>query len=105
MVRESLSATNRVQLQFTIHVFVDCCFAQGDSFSLQKSPHLTVSRNSMRLMIKCLNPLTIMRFLSVITRFRISEVVVISVWMNMQLLQKPSQSELLLILIKETICH
>ena len=37
-------------------------------------------------------------FLSEIIRFRISEVVVISVWMNVQLLKKPSQSELLLIL-------
>ena len=29
MVCGSLSATNRVQLQFTIHVFVNCCFAHG----------------------------------------------------------------------------
>jgi len=33
-------------------------------------------------MIKCLNPLTTMRFSSEIIRFHISEVVVISVWMN-----------------------
>ena len=105
MVRGSLSATNRVQLQFTIHVLVDCCFAQWDSFSLQKRPHLSVPHDPMGIMIKSFNPLTIMRFLSVITCFRISEVVVLSVWMNAQLLQKPSQSELLLILIKETICH
>ena len=29
MVCGSLSSTNRVQLQFTIHIFVDCCFAHG----------------------------------------------------------------------------
>ena len=59
----------------------------------------------MGIMIKCLNPLSTMSFLSEIIRFRISEAVVISVWMNVQLLKNPSQFELLLILIKETIYH
>ena len=49
---------------------------------MQKCPHFAVPHDTMKIMIKCLNSLTIMRFLSVITRFRISEVVVISVWMN-----------------------
>ena len=72
---------------------------------MQKCLHLTVPHDTMGIMIKCLNPLITMSFLSEIIRFRISEVVVISVWMSVQLLKKPSQSELLLILIKETICH
>ena len=74
---------------------------------MQTPPHLTVPHDTMGFMIKCLNPLTTMSILSEIIRFRfrISEIVVISVWMNVQLLKKPSQSELLLIRIKETICH
>ena len=60
---------------------------------MQKFPHLTVSHNSMRLMIKCLNPLTIMRLLSVITRFRISEVVVIGVYFSSSLFWHSSRYE------------
>ncbi len=52
---------------------------------MQKRPHITVPYDTMGIMIKCLNPLTTMSFLSEIIRFRISEVVVISVWMNAQL--------------------
>ena len=37
--------------------------------------------------------------------FFISEVVVISIWMNAQLFKKPPQSELLPMLIKKTIFH
>ena len=41
-------------------------------FSLQKRLHFTVPYDTMRIMTKCLNPLTAMSFLSEITRFRIS---------------------------------
>lgn len=40
--------------------------------SLQKRLHFTVPYDTMRIMTKCLNPLTAMSFLSEITRFRIS---------------------------------
>ena len=49
---------------------------------MQKRLHFTVPHDTMRVMVKCLNLLTTMRFLNEITRFRISEVVVISVRMN-----------------------
>ena len=54
---------------------------------------LTVSHDTRRIMIKCLNPLTTMSFLSVLTHFRISEVVVIGVYFSSSLFWHSSRYE------------
>lgn len=54
LVDGSLSSDYGEKLQFSIHIFIDSCFADEDVFFFKKEPHLTVTRNSTIFVIQSL---------------------------------------------------
>ena len=79
-----------MERQVFIHIFMDGCFTQMDSFALQKDSHTPMPWQAVIIVINRFDFLLYVILLFLIYRFALFQVVIISIGRKLELSKQPA---------------
>ena len=94
---------NRLKPKFRIHIFMYGCGAVVISFPSQIDCHASIAINTVVFMIDFLNLCLNFRFMGIISCLSVFSVVIVSVWMDFQSPEQPTDAEYSMMLLNESI--